>query len=113
MHGIDLAVHMIYMSVHISSLFITRTWRTILCYQYCLDVYNFVLVWYYVIEQEYDFLYVLSSDRYIPPKNGQGRWSAFLYLFFKNTSKTRQCLYINILCRAISVHEKAKMLQER
>ncbi len=77
--------YMIYMSVHISSLFITRTWSTILCYQYCLDVYNFVLActalvicMYFAIVQEYAFLYVLSSDRYIPPKNGKGRWSAFL-----------------------------------
>jgi hypothetical protein len=73
-HGIDLAVHMIYMSVHISSLFITRTWSTILSYQYCLDVYNFVLAcialvmcMYNDIIQQYDFLYVLSSDMYIPP----------------------------------------------
>ncbi len=73
-HGIDFVVHMIYMFVHVSSLFITRTWKTILCYQYCLEVYNFVLActsliicMYYAIVQEYDFLYVLSSDRYIPP----------------------------------------------
>ena len=84
-HGIDLAVHMIHMSVRISSLFITRTWSTILSYQYCLDVYNFVLACtalvmcrYYAIVQEYDFLYVLCSDWYIPLKNGQGRWSAFM-----------------------------------
>jgi hypothetical protein len=37
-----------------------------------------VMFMYYAIGQEYDFLYVLISDRYIPPKNGQGRWPAFL-----------------------------------
>ncbi len=44
-----------------------------------------VMCMYDAIVQEYDFLYVLSSDmyvlgsdRYIAPKNDQGRWSAFL-----------------------------------
>ncbi len=84
-HCIDLAVQLMYLSVHVSSCFIPRTWKTILCYKYCLEVCHYVLActalvigMYYAIVQESDILCIQGSDRDIPLKNGLGRVVAFL-----------------------------------
>ncbi len=83
-------------------LFHTETWKSILCYKYCLEVYNYILActslvicMNYSIVQESAILYRQGSDRDIPLKNCLGRWSAFRQNFFKNQCKRIcQCLQV-------------------
>jgi hypothetical protein len=87
-----------------SSWFIPRLMmENILCYKHCLclEVYNYILtctalvIWmYYAIEQESSILYRQGSDRYIPSKNGLGRWyAASTYIYFHECVCT---MYIQI-----------------
>ncbi len=68
---------------------------------------------YYASVQESAALYMQDSYRYALPKNGSGRWSAFLGNFFKNVYiRVCQLLYMVKPCTVTSVHENGKMEQE-
>jgi hypothetical protein len=75
-HALHIHVHKVYIHVHTVYMGTTDYLRIPLpCMPVCTAL---VICMYYAIVQEYDILYVLGSDRDIPPKNGQGRWVAFL-----------------------------------
>jgi hypothetical protein len=52
--------------------------------EYVLHTYSHEPRTYHASEQESAFLYIPGSYTYIHPKNGAGRWSAFLGHFCKN-----------------------------
>jgi hypothetical protein len=75
-HTLHIHVHTVYIHVHMLYMGTTDYLRIPLpCMPLCTAL---VICMYYAIIQEYDFLYVLNSDRYIPSKNGDGRWVTFL-----------------------------------
>jgi hypothetical protein len=68
-HTLHIHVHAVYIRVHRLYMGTTDYLRIQLpCMPVCTAL---VICMYYAIVQEYDFLYVLNSDRYIPPKNSQ------------------------------------------
>jgi hypothetical protein len=68
---------------------------------------------YYASVQESALLYMQDSYRSVLPKNGSGRWSAFLWHFSKNVYiRVCQLLYMVKPGTAMAVHENGKMPQE-
>jgi hypothetical protein len=67
---------------------------------------------YYASVQESALLYMQDSYRSVLPKNGSGRWSAFLWHFFKTMYIfVCQLLYMVKPCTVTSVHETGKMVK--
>ncbi len=113
------AIQGIYLPVHGSSIFIlfhTLKKQNLSLLKVFPWGMPYVLAWTACIQcctmLVYSLLYMQGSYRSVPPKNGSGRWSAFLWHFFKNKYiRVCQRLYMVLPCTVTSVHEKGKMPQ--